>query len=79
MKQFLKDCLTGIDGQSYAIIKVLGFAVVVVFIGLEIAAFIFSKAFDGTAYGLGAGAAITAMGIAINLANKQEPPAKVTS
>ena len=76
MNRLLKDILTGIDGQSFAIVKVLGFAVVLVFIALEIASFIFGKAFDASAYGIGSGAAIAAMGAAISMADKQEPPAK---
>lgn len=75
MNQLFKDILTGIDGQSFALVKVLGFAVVVVFLALQIAAFVTGKPFDAAAYGIGAGAAIAAMGAAINMTHKQEPPA----
>ncbi|PRC92689.1 hypothetical protein [Solimicrobium silvestre] len=73
MNQVVKDILTGIDGQSFAIVKVLGFAVVLVFILIEVAAFITGKPFDGQAYGIGAGAAIAAMGGAIKLSETSEP------
>ena len=73
MPKILLDMLTGIDGESYAIVKVIGFIVVFVFLWLEIAAFITGKSFDAQAYGLGAGAAITAMGVAIKLSETSEP------
>lgn len=73
MNKLLIDILTGIDGQSYAIVKVLGFGVVGLFMAIELAAFITGKPFDALAYGAGAGAAITAMGIAIKLSEKSEP------
>jgi len=75
MNKIIKDILTGIDGQSFVLVKVLGLAVVVVFMALEIAAFVYGKPFDATAYGLGAGAAIAAMGAAIKLSEKSEPSA----
>jgi hypothetical protein len=74
MSQMIKDILTGIDGQSYVLVKVIGFAVVLLFMALEIFAFATGKPFDGQAYGIGAGAAIAAMGAAIKLSEKSEPP-----
>ncbi len=73
LQQVLKDILTGIGGQSYALMKVVGLALMLVFIGLSIAAFWTGKHFDGQAYGIGAGVAIAAMGAAIKLAQDQEP------
>jgi len=73
MNQVIKDMLTGIDGQSYVLVKIIGFAVVVVFMVLEIVAFALGKPFDGQAYGVGAGLVITAMGAAIKLSEKSEP------
>lgn len=73
MNQMLKDVLTGIDGQSYALVKVIGFAVVLLFMALEVAAFFTGKPFDANAYGVGAGLVITAMGAAIKLSEKSEP------
>jgi hypothetical protein len=75
MNTMVKDILTGIDGQSYAIVKVLGFAVVALFMLIEIVAFFTGKPFDALAYGAGAGAAIAAMGVAIKLSEKSEPAA----
>jgi uncharacterized membrane protein len=75
MNTFLRDILTGIDGVSFAIIKVLGFLVVAVFMALEIIAFFTGKPFDGYAYGIGAAAAIAAMGAAIKLTENSEPKA----
>ena len=75
MSTVMKDMLTEIDGQSYAVVKVLGFLVVLVFMVLEVCAFFLQKPFDAQAYGLGAGAAIAAMGAAIRLTDKQNDTA----
>jgi hypothetical protein len=71
----LKDILTGIDGQSYALIKVVGFSIALVFMGLTIASFVTGRPFDGTAYGLGAAAVVAAMGAAMKLTEDSEPKA----
>jgi hypothetical protein len=68
-----KDIATGIDGTSYAFAKVMGIAIVAVFLGLSIASFITGKPFDMTAFGLGAGAVVAAMGAAIKLTETSEP------
>jgi hypothetical protein len=73
MRQVARDSLTGIDGESYAIAKVLGCAIVGTFLGLSIAAFITGKPFDMQAFGIGAGAAVAAMGAAIKLTETSEP------
>lgn len=73
MNQVIQNILTGIDGQTYALVKVLGLVVVLVFMALEIAAFATGKPFDAQAYGIGAGTAIAAMGAAIKLSEKSEP------
>ncbi len=74
--KFLKDILTGIDGESYDIGKVgwlLGF---LTFLGL-----VFYKVawkgdpFDTQAFGIAFGLMITALGAALNLKAKTEPPA----
>lgn len=75
MNTVLKDILTGLDGQSFVLVKVVGLLVVLVFMALEVAAFVTGKAFDAQAYGLGAGAAIAAMGAAIKLSESSEPKA----
>lgn len=69
----LRDSLTALDGQSYAVAKVAGVAIVLVFLGLSIAAFITGKPFDMQAFGIGAGAAVAAMGAAIKLTETSEP------
>jgi hypothetical protein len=73
MNTVIKDILTGIDGQTFAVIKVLGLVIVLVFIFLEVAAFFTGKAFDGQAYGIGAMATLGAMGAAIKLTETSEP------
>lgn len=69
----VRDSLTALDGQTYAVAKVAGVAIVIVFLGLSIAAFITGKAFDAQAFGIGAGAAVAAMGAAIKLTESSEP------
>ena len=69
----IKDILTGIDGNTYALVKVLACLTVLVFLSLEVAAFVTGKAFDAQAYGIGAAAAIAAMGAAIKLTENSEP------
>ena len=73
LRQVTKDSLTGVDGESYAIAKVLGCAIVATFLGLSIAAFITGRPFDMQAFGIGAGAAVAAMGAAIKLTESSEP------
>jgi hypothetical protein len=73
MNTVIKDILTGIDGQTYAVIKVLGLVIVIVFLVLEVLAFALGRAFDGQAYGIGAMAALGAMGAAIKLTETSEP------
>ena len=69
----LKDSTTGIDGKTFAVAKVAGLAIVFVFLGLAIAAFITGKPFDMTAFGIGSGAVVAAMGAAIKLTETSEP------
>jgi hypothetical protein len=71
--KFVRDSLTGIDGQSYAVAKLMGVAIVGTFLGLSIASFITEKPFDMQAFGIGAGAAVAAMGAAIKLTETSEP------
>ena len=73
MPKFITDILTGIDGQSFAIVKVLGFALVLAFMALEVAAFVTGKPFDASAFGVGAGLVVAAMGGAIKLTETSEP------
>jgi cytochrome c biogenesis protein CcdA len=73
MKKAVRDSLTGLDGQSYAVAKVMGVAIVATFLGLSIASFVTGKPFDMQAFGIGAGAAVAAMGAAIKLTETSEP------
>jgi hypothetical protein len=75
MMALLKDILTGIDGQSYALVKVMGLMLTLVYMGLSIAAFVTGKPFDGSAYGIGAAAVVAAMGAAMKLTENSEPKA----
>lgn len=73
MKPIIRDILTGANNESYAYIKVMGFLVVLVFLGLEIAAFILNKPFDEAGFGTGAGLLIGALGGGIKLSETSEP------
>jgi len=73
MPKWITDILTGLDGQTFAIVRVLGFALVVLFMLLEVVAFFTGKPFDGQAYGIGSGLVIGAMGAAIKLTESSEP------
>ena len=69
----LNDILTGVDGRTFAVIKVLGMVVVLIFIFLELMAFFTGKPFDAQAYGIGAAATFAALGVAIKLTETSEP------
>lgn len=71
--KFVKDCLTGIDGQSYDLGRALWVLAFLVGIGLEIASVWTRRYFDLQAYGLGVGALLVAGGAALNLKSKTEP------
>jgi hypothetical protein len=79
VRRAFKDALTEHDGETFDPIKLLGMAVVAVFLVLSVVAFFSGKTFDAVAYGTGAGLVIAAMGTAIKLTEKpkpepQEPP-----
>jgi len=72
--RILHDILTALDGESFVICKVLGLALVVVFICLEIYQVVVGKpVFDAVAYGTGSGLVISAMGLAIKVTETTEP------
>jgi hypothetical protein len=73
LKPIIRDILTGVNGESYALVKVMGFMIVLVFLALEIASFIMGKPFDESGYGLGAGLVIGTLGTAIKLTETSEP------
>lgn len=72
--QLIKDSLTDIDGVSYAIVKVLSFLLVLVFLFLVIASFFTGKPFDMVAFGTASGLVIASMAAGIRLTDppKQE-------
>ncbi len=73
IKQFIKDCLTGIDGESFDIGRVLWALAFLIGMGLEIYSVIEGKQFDLQAFGIGVGALLLAGGGALNLKSKTEP------
>ena len=73
MTTWLHDILTGIDGTSYSVAKVVGVALTITYIGLSVASFVMGKPFDMVLFGTGAGLVVTAMGAAIKLAETSEP------
>ena len=76
LSRLFHDSLTEIDGSSYAIVKVLSFLLVLVFLGLTIASFVTGKAFDPISYGTAAGLVIASMAAGIRLTDppKKDPP-----
>ncbi len=73
VKQFIKDCLTGIDGESFDIGRVLWALAFLVGMGLEIYAVIEGRSFDLQAFGFGVGALLLAGGGALKLKSNTEP------
>lgn len=69
----VKDSLTALDGRTYAVIKVVGVLIVLVFLALSVASFITGKPFDMLGFGAGAGAVVAAMGASIKLSETSEP------
>lgn len=69
----IKDTITEADGESFDSVKVLGMALVIVFIGLSIASFVLSRPFDAMAYGTASGLVIGALGAAIRMTEKPNP------
>lgn len=73
IKKFSKDCVTGIDGQSYDLGRVLWALAFLIGIGLEVFCVIAGRIFDLQQYGIGVGALLLAGGGALNLKAKTEP------
>ena len=71
--KFIKDCITGIDGQTHDVGRVLWIVAFLVGIGLAIAGFWTGKQFDLQAYGLGVGALLVAGGASLKLKATTEP------
>jgi hypothetical protein len=77
MPPLLKDLLTGKDGESYDVGRVLWFLCMLAFIGQSIYALVISADhhFDPQAYGLGAGGILAGGGGGIGFKAKTEPDA----
>jgi hypothetical protein len=74
LTQIIIDILTGIDGESYDVGRVLGVLLVLVFIGISIYAYVVLKqSFNPVEWGSGAGVTTTGIGALLKLKEKTEP------
>lgn len=73
LKIIIKHCATGIDGETYDVIRILFIISVIVGIGLEIYSVISKAKFDIQAYGLGIGSLLVTCGAGIGFKAKTEP------
>lgn len=73
VKKFTKDCVTGIDGQSYDLGRVLWALAFLIGIALEVFCVVTARTFDLQQYGIGVGALLVAGGASLNLKAKTEP------
>lgn len=76
MNKFIKDMLTGIDGESYDIGRVLWAIAFLVGIGLTIVAYLQGNKFDLQTYGIGVGALLLSGSGGLKLKSKTEPGPK---
>ena len=75
---WLKDIVTGIDGVSYDVVRVL--AVIAVAEALGLAAYVVvykGQAFDMQSYGIGLGAIFVSVGVALKLKQDTEPSVSI--
>ena len=75
LKKFIKDCLTGIDSESYDIGRVMWAIAFLVGIALEVFSVYAGHSFDLQQYGIGVGALLLAGGGALKLKSNTEPNA----
>ena len=73
MKKLLNDILTGLDGETYDIGKVLWVLGVLVYLFLSIAALFKGQLWSPGQYGLGLGAVLAGGGAAMKLKIGTEP------
>ena len=72
--KLVKDCLTGIDGESYDPARVYLAVAVLTFLGLAIAALVVKgQPFDPQAFGFGFGALLAGGGLGVKLKSHTEP------
>ena len=69
----LKHCATGLDGVTFDFVRVGGMLAIVGHIGVTIAHFVVHGIFEPTAFGIGAGAILSAAGAGVGLKAKTEP------
>lgn len=74
--KFLKDLLTGIDGESFDIGRVLWALAFLVGLGLAVYCTVMGKPFDLQQYGIGVGALLLAGGGSLRLKSSTEPGEK---
>ncbi|WP_422930157.1 amino acid ABC transporter substrate-binding protein [Singulisphaera sp. PoT] len=70
---FLKDLVTGVDGESFDVGRVLWVASVLAFMGLSAYSLYRGGAFDALGWGTGYGAMLGGGGAGIGLKRKAEP------
>jgi len=73
--KFVKDLLTGIDGESYDIGRVLWALACLVGFGLEIHGVYANTPFDLQQYGIGVGALLGSGALSLKLKSTTEPSA----
>jgi hypothetical protein len=73
MSKFLKDVMTGIDGESYDIGRVTCFFSFLVYFGLAIGGMIYNHTWDPLNFSTGAGAMAVGFGANLKLKSDTEP------
>lgn len=74
MTKLLRDCFTGVDGQTWDIGRILWAKGVVVFLWLATYTVVCQKKpFDLTSFGVGLGAVLAAGGAALGMKARTEP------
>jgi len=77
MRKMIKDSLTGVDGESFDIVRVLSALVILVALGLTIYVVVYKDTpFDIQSYGIGIGTIFAALGAALKLKENTEPKEK---
>ena len=70
----IKDCLTGIDGETYDPARVGGMAGLVTYLSLSVVAVIWKgQPFDPQSFGIGIAGVLAGFGAAVRLKSHTEP------
>jgi hypothetical protein len=76
LSRVIRDCSTGIDGESYDVGRILGAVMILTFIGISVYAYVVARqAFDPVTWGTGGGGLFTGIGAHLMLKSKTEPGA----